>query len=158
MAKRKPNIVDILIIVVIVALCAAAVFKFGAVNKREATGVDASEEQKIYTALIDEVRMATVNALHEGDRIYDEKTGICLGTITAVAHEPFLKNVPLNDGTIQPVEFPDYYSVTLTIEGPVTEKDEGYFVDGIVEMKANSEMNVMTKYAKPVMKITSISE
>ena len=150
MAKRKPNIVDILIIVVVVALCAVAVFK--------SAGVDASEEQRTYTALIDEVRMATVNALHEGDKIYDEKTGICLGTITAVKHEPFLKNVLLNDGTIQPVEFPDYYSVTLTIDGPVVEKDEGYFVDGVVEMKANSEMNVATKYAKPVMKITSISE
>ena len=148
MAKRKPNIEDILIIVVVVALCAVAVFKFGVVN----------QEQRTFTALIDEVRMATVNALHEGDKIYDEKTGICLGTITAVKHEPFLKNVLLNDGTIQPVEFPDYYSVTLTIDGPVVEKDEGYFVDGVVEMKANSEMNVATKYAKPVMKITSISE
>ena len=107
---------DILIIVVVVALCAVAVFKFGVVNQKESAGVDASEEQRTYTALIDEVRMATVNALHEGDKIYDEKTGICLGTITAVKHEPFLKNVLLNDGTIQPVEFPDYYSVTLTIE------------------------------------------
>ena len=150
MAKRKPNIVDILIIVVVVALCAVAVFKFGVVNQKESAGVDASEEQRTYTA--------TVNALHEGDKIFDEKTGICLGTITAVKHEPFLKNVLLNDGTIQPVEFPDYYSVTLTIDGPVVEKDEGYFVDGVVEMKANSEMNVATKYAKPVMKITSISE
>ena len=118
MAKRKPNIVDILIIVVVVALCAVAVFKFGVVNQKESAGVDDSEEQRTYTALIDEVRMATVNALHEGDKIYDEKTGICLGTITAVKHEPFLKNVLLNDGTIQPVEFPDYYSVTLTIDGP----------------------------------------
>lgn len=158
MAKRKPNIVDILIIVVIIALCAVAVFKFGVVNKTESAGVDAAEEERTCTALIDEVRMATVNALHEGDKIYDEKTGICIGTITAVQHEPFLKNVLLNDGTVQAVEFPDYYSVLLTIDCAMVEKDEGYFVDGVVEMKANSEMNVMTKYAKPVMKITSISE
>ena len=56
MAKRKPNIVDILIIVVVVALCAVAVFKFGVVNQKESAGVDASEEQRTYTALIDEVR------------------------------------------------------------------------------------------------------
>ena len=102
--------------------------------------------------------MATVNALHEGDKIFDEKTGICLGTITKVDYKPFMKNVLQNDGTITAVEFPDYYSVTLTIEGPVIEKEEGYFAEGIVEMKANSEMNVATKYAKPVMKITSIQE
>ena len=58
MAKRKPNIVDILIIVVVVALCAVEVFKFGVVNQKESAGVDASEEQRTYTALIDEVRMA----------------------------------------------------------------------------------------------------
>ncbi|MGN0135291.1 DUF4330 domain-containing protein [Anaerotignum sp.] len=158
MTKRKPNIADILIIVVIAALCVVAVFKFGVVNQEESTGVDASAEQRTYTAFIDEVRMATVNALHEGDEIFDEKTGICLGTITKVEYKPFMKNVLQNDGTISAVEFPDYYSVTLTIEGPVVEKEEGYFVEGIVEMKANSEMNVITKYAKPVMKITSIQE
>lgn len=158
MAKRKPNIADIVILIVIIALCAVAVLKFSVVNKKESAGVDASQEQRTYTALIDEVRMATVNALHAGDQIFDEKTGICVGTITEVNHKPFLKNVLQNDGTITAVEFPDYYSVTLTIEGPVIEKEEGYFVEGVVEMKANSEMNVVTKYAKPVMKITSIRE
>lgn len=38
MAKRKPNIVDILIIVVVVALCAVAVFKFGVVNQKDPQG------------------------------------------------------------------------------------------------------------------------
>ena len=50
MAKRKPNIVDILIIVVVVALCAVAVFKFGVVNQKESAGVDASEEQRTTSA------------------------------------------------------------------------------------------------------------
>ena len=68
MAKRKPNIVDILIIVVVVALCAVAVFKFGVVNQKESAGVNDSEEQRTYTALIDEVRMATVNALKRRER------------------------------------------------------------------------------------------
>lgn len=158
MTKRKPNIVDLLILVVIVGLCAAAIYKFGFVNQRESAGVADSAEEITYTAFIDEVRMATVNALHEGDQIFDEKTGICIGTIQKVEHRPFLKNVLQNDGTISPAEFPDYYSVTLTISGPVVEKEEGYFVEGVVEMKANSEMNVVTKYAKPVMKITSIGE
>ncbi len=79
MAKRKPNIADIVILIVIIALCAVAVLKFGVVNKKESAGVDASQEQRTYTALIDEVRMATVNALHAGDQIFDEKTGICVG-------------------------------------------------------------------------------
>ena len=158
MAKKKINIADILILLVVIALIGAAVYKFGAVNKEETAGISEAAQQRTYTAYIDEVRMATVNALHEGDLIFDEKTGVCLGTIKEVTHEPFMKNVLQNDGVIRQVEFPDYYSVTLTIEGPVIEKEDGYFAEGIVELKANSEMNVITKYAKPTMQIIGISK
>ena len=158
MAKRKPNIVDILIIVVIIALAGLAVFKFGVVNKQEAPGVDAAAETRTVTAFIDEVRMRTVKALHEGDKIFDEKTGICIGTITGVSHKPYMKGVIAAAGSVKQVEYPDYYSVSLTIEGPVVEKEEGYFVEGVVELKTNSEMNTVTKYAKPVIKVTGISE
>ena len=158
MAKRKPNIVDILIIVVIVALAALAVIKLGVVNKQEATGVDSAAETRTITAFIDEVRMPTVNALHEGDKVFDEKLGICIGTIKEVSHKPYMKSVIAADGSVKQVEYPDYYSISLTIEGPVVEKEEGYFVEGVVELKTNSEMNTVTKYAKPVIKVTGISE
>ena len=158
MAKRKPNIVDILIIVVIIGLAALAVFKFGVVNKQEATSVGDAAETKTITAFIDEVRMPTVNALHEGDKVFDEKTGICIGTIKEVNYEPYMRGVIAADGSVKQVEYPDYYSITLMIEGPVVEKEEGYFVEGVVELKTNSEMNVVTKYAKPVIKVTGISE
>ena len=158
MAKRKPNIVDILILVVIVLLALLAVFKFGVVNQKEAAGVDDAAKQMTYTAFIDEVRMATVDALHEGDKIFDEKTGIYIGTIKEVKHAPYQKGILDNDGSPKYLDYPDYYSVTLTVEGPVIEKEEGYFVEGVVELKANSEMNVVTKYAKPVIKVTSIGE
>lgn len=156
MAKRKIGAADILILLVVLALIGAAVYKFTVVNRQESAGVDDAAKLWTYTAYIDEVRMATVNALHEGDLIFDENTGVCIGTITEVSYEPFMKNVLQNDGAIRQVEFPDYYSVTLTIEGNVIEKEDGYFAEGVVELKANSEMNVITKYAKPVMQIIGI--
>jgi len=102
--------------------------------------------------------MPTVNALNAGDKIFDEKTGICIGTIKEGNHAPYMKGVIAADGSVKQVEYPDYYSISLTIEGPVIEKEEGYFVDGVVELKTNSEMNTVTKYAKPVIKVTGISE
>ena len=158
MAKRKPNIVDILILVVIVALAGLAVFKFGVVNKQEASDVGDAAKNRTITAFIDEVRMPTVNALHEGDKVFDEKTGIYIGTITEVSHKPYMKSVIAADGSVKQVEYPDYYSISLTMEGPVVEKEEGYFVEGVVELKTNSEMNTVTKYAKPVIKVTGIGE
>ena len=130
-----------------VALCAVAVFKFGVVNQKESAGWMPPRSRELYTALIDEVRMATVNALHEGDKIYDEKTGICLGTITAVKHEPFLKNVLLNDGTIQPVEFrllqrdADDYQ-------PVVRRTRAILWTALWKMKANSENECSDKICK----------
>lgn len=156
MTKRRPNIVDIAILLVVAAVIILGVYKFGVVNKQEFGGIDEATAKTTYTALIDEVRMATVNALHVGDKIFDEKTGVCIGEIKEVTHTPFTRNVLDSADQTKTVEFPDRYSVRLTIEGAVIEKPEGYFVDGVAELKVNSEMNVITKYAKPVMKVTDI--
>lgn len=158
MAKRKPNIVDVVMILVLAAVCVLAIYKFGFVNSRESAGVEAEATKREYTAFIDEVRMATAEALHKGDLIFDDKTGICIGEIKDVSYAPMMKGVIAADGTVKQAEYPDYYGVTLTIEGSIIEKDEGYFVDGVVELKANSEMNTFTKYAMPVIKITSIAD
>ena len=149
MAKRKPNIVDVLMILVLAAVCVLAIYKFGFVNSRESAGVEAEASKREYTAFIDEVRIATAEALHQG---------ICIGEIKNVSYAPMMKSVIAADGSVKQAEYPDYYGVSLTIEGSIIEKDEGYFVDGVVELKANSEMNTFTKYAMPVIKVTSIAD
>ncbi|WP_283122895.1 DUF4330 family protein [Anaerotignum lactatifermentans] len=156
MAKRRPNIIDLLILVVVVALVAVWVYKFGVVNQKESAGVTAEASKVTYTAFIDDVRMATVNALHVGDTMYDAKTNTYIGTITDVQYAPKMKNVIDNSGNTILVEYPEYYGVTLTLEGNIIEKEDGYFAEGTVELKANSEMEVYTKYAQPKMKVTSI--
>lgn len=158
MAKRRPNIVDILIVCVIAVLCAAAVFKFTVVNQKESAGVGDAAAQMTYTARIQQVRMATINALHEGDKVFDDKTGLYVGTIKGITHEVHTKNVLQQDGTVKVVDFPDYYNVFLTLEGPVIEKEEGYFVDGLVELKANSDFKIQTKYAQTTMRILTIGQ
>ena len=139
-------------------LCAAAVFKFTVVNQRESAGVGDAAAQMSYTARIQQVRMVTINALHEGDLVFDEKTGVCVGTIKGISHEVHTKNVLQQDGTTRAVEYPDYYNVFLTLEGPVIEKEDGYFVDGLVELKANSDFKIQTKYVQTTMRITSIGK
>lgn len=156
MAKRRPNVVDILILLTLVAVVVLAIVKVGVVNRVESSGVDEAAIKTTYTAFVDKVRMATVEALHEGDLIFDEKTGICIGEIKTVAYEPLFHNLPDGAGGMVQAQYPDYYRVTMTIEGSVIEKEDGYFVDGVVELKVNSEMNAFTKYAKPVIKVTNI--
>ncbi len=157
MAKRRPNVIDILIFVVVVVLIGLVVLKFGVVNKKESNGITEEASKVTYTAFIDDVRMATVDALHVGDNVYDKKTRTCIGTITDVQYAPKMKNVIDNTGNMILVEYPDYYGVTLTLEGNIIEKEDGYFADGVVEIKANAEMEIFTKYAMPRMKVTSIA-
>lgn len=156
MAKKRPNVVDILIILALVAVVVLAIVKVGVVNRVESSGVDESATKTIYTAFVDKVRKPTVDSLHEGDLIFDEKTGICIGEIKVVEYEPLFYNLPDGTGGMVRAQYPDYYRVTMTIEGSVIEKEDGYFVDGVVELKVNSEMNAFTKYAKPTIKVTNI--
>ena len=93
MAKRRPNVIDILIFVVVVVLIGLVVLKFGVVNKKESNGITEEASKVTYTAFIDDVRMATVDALHVGDNVYDKKTRTCIGTITDVQYAPKMKNV-----------------------------------------------------------------
>lgn len=152
MAKRKANFMDIILFVVLIALVVLGAYKMIVVNKDGGGEDGIIGEMMTYDAVIDNVRMVTVEALHEGDLVYDEKTGICVGTIQDVSYTPMLMNIPDEDGYYA-VEYPDYYTVTLVVEGDILEKDEGYFAQGVTELKINSEMNFYTKYAAPVMKI-----
>jgi len=156
MAKRRPNVIDIGIVLVLLAVIGLVGYKFGVVNRREATSLEEGSKITTYTAFIGEVRMFTVNVLHEGDLIFDEKTGTCIGEIVDVSYVQQRRSVVDARGVAGQVDFPDYYDVTLTIEGAVVEKEEAYYASGVVELKANSEMLVYTKYAKPIIQITGI--
>ncbi len=152
MAKRKANFMDIILFVVLIALVVLGAYKMIVVNKDGGGEDGLIGELMEYDAVIDNVRMVTVEALHEGDLAFDEKTGLCVGTIKEVSYTPMMVNVPYGD-EYYTVEYPDYYTVTLVIEGDILEKEEGYFAKGVAELKINSEMNFYTKYAAPVMKI-----
>lgn len=155
-AKKRPNLIDIVIILTLVAVAVLAVIKIGVINRTEVTELSEAAPKTTYTAFVDKVKMPTVEALHVGDLIFDEKTGICIGEIKDVSYEPLFHNLPDGTGGVMRVQYPDYYRVTMTIEGSVIEKENGYFVDGVVELKVNSEMNTVTKYAQPVIKVTNI--
>ena len=157
--SMKGNIIDIVIVVILIAVVALAVVKMTGSKSTAIGAVDSDQDIVLttYTGFIDQVRMATVNAFHEGDKLFDKKTGVYIGDIMTIEHEPMYRNVPDGEGGLKKLVFPDYYSVTLTIDGPIVEEEQGYFIGDSVELKANSEMKVYTKYAMPIMKVSDIA-
>lgn len=135
--KDDPISADLLILVVVVALVAVGVYKFGVVNQKESAGVTAEASKVTYTAFIDDVRMATVNAMFRMGIPCTTQKQILIGTITDVQYAPKMKNVIDNSGNTILVEYPEYYGVTLTLEGNIIEKEDGYFAEGTVELKVN---------------------
>ncbi len=156
MTKKRPNIIDFLMILVVIALAVLAVYKFAYVNQKESHGVTADGQKITYTAVLDDVRKPTIDALHIGDTMYDEKSGKSIGVIADIQSAPKMKNVVGAQGNSLLVEYPNYYTVTVTLESEIIEKEDGYFASGSVELKGNSMMKVFTKYAQSNMRITAI--
>lgn len=156
MKTRRINVLDGIILLVVIGVIAVAAYKFGVVNREHSTGIADESNTMRYTMLVKGVRQMTVDAFHQGDKLYDEKTDTYMGEIIEVSHAP-QKIVEIGqDGEFQEVEKLDYFDVTLTIEGPVLEKDRGYFASGTLELKTNSEFPVYTKYAKPNAQIIEL--
>ena len=101
--------------------------------------------------------MATVEAFHVGDNVYDKKTNALMGEITNVEHTPYKEAVVNNKGELVLREKPDYYTVKVTVKAPILEKDDGYFVSGVVELKRNGKTDVYTKFVEPKVSILDIN-
>lgn len=157
MKKRKMNPIDILVIVVILAVVLLAGYKFVVVNKIQSTGIAKEEKNMEYTGVVKGVRQPTVDAFHVGDKMYDDKTGVYMGEIKNIDSKPQKTVELLPTGEFSEVEKIDYFDVTLTLSGPILNKEKGYFISGTMELKLNSEFPVFTKFAKPNIQLTSIS-
>lgn len=157
MKRTKMNIVDIAVILVIVLAVGIGVYKFAVVNKVHATGVTSEAADGEFIGCLFGVRQPTIDALHVGDKVYDEKTNTYLGEITKIDVTPHITDEIGLDGAYIQAEKLDYFNVTMTIRGPILEKDTGYYASGVFELKTNSEFPVYTKFVKPTLRILDIS-
>ena len=148
---KKINGLDIFIIVVIIAVVAFGAYKGLNINKNKGTGSEAMYVDVEYDAYVERVRMKTVDAIHVGDLLYDKTTGVCIGEITDKAYFPFAEPEITEAGNAVMAEVPDYYTLKITVESSIIEKEDGYYLGGIVEFKSNSKTEVYTKYAEPTL-------
>lgn len=99
-----------------------------------------------YTAEIRDVRAFTTDALHVGDRIYEQKTGALLGVISDVALTPSYEWRVNADGETVRAEREGRSIALLTVESACTETNDAYFLDGRSEWKSGAEVQIESKY------------
>ncbi len=141
----KINIVDLLVIVIVVVAIAVTYFKF---NLSAHSDVTTSNGQVQYTLLTKAVRMYTVDQLVEGDKVFDEESGKCIGQIVKVEYEPAYDYVVKTDGTAVLSRIPEKYDVKVTVLSDAIINDSGINANGAKFVYYNQKGIYYTKRAQ----------
>lgn len=156
MAKRKINIIDISVILIIAILIFASTIKFR--NYNETDDVNSKIDNIVYDVRISGIRNYTVDAFEIGDILYDTQTNVEIGKIINKVSNKTKVYEKIKSGEMVEVEIPNRYDMILTMETTGTINETGYFANRSVELKVGSEKIVETLYAKSTGTIIRISE
>ncbi len=144
------NIVDLLIIVLLLALVAVGVKRFG---NKAAVG-EATTKKGVITAEIKDVRDVTAKNVKVGDPIYDYDKGTLIGKILTAEVEPY-KDKTEYQGKFFNAEVPDKYRVIVTLDADVKETQDFYQV-GTEQIRIGAEMRIKNKSITSFMTILGI--
>lgn len=144
------NIVDLLIIILLLALVAVGVKRFG---NKAAVG-EATTKKGVITAEIKDVRDVTAKNVKVGDPIYDYDKGTLIGKILTAEVEPY-KDKTEYQGKFFNSEVSGKYRVIMTIDADVKETQDFYQV-GTEQIRIGAEMRIKNKSITSFMTILGI--
>ncbi len=123
-AKRKFNVLDFLLILLIITTIAAAIVSVIRSNPNKISGGDKDVIYKIRCEMLDS---SLSDNIKTGDNIYDDVTNQLLGTVTAVEIEAIKA---IDSSTLIPhlVET-NKTNITLTVSAKVWERDGIFTID-----------------------------
>ena len=120
---------DLIILVVLLAVIAAAVWFFGPF--RDGSSGDSTLVNIEYTVEVKGMEEEYLGNIRVGDTVIDSVTKKEIGTITAVETMPLVEYV-LNteDGIMMEKEYPGQSTLLVTISSPATFDERGYSIEG----------------------------
>lgn len=158
--KKKPNVVDVIVVSVIICGLAAIVF-FGVMMLKDGFSFfkeDGDEQPNVeYTFRMSEVDVSLYSitkgadnivgcpSLQVGDTVYDQLSGKALGQISAIYYEECKASTGMTDenGNLIYSDYPGYVDLIITVQA-VSEKDGGVCsVDGY-EVRIGNELRFRT--------------
>jgi len=137
------SIIDVIVAVVVVILAASVILKFsGKANPLTATNT----VEVTFTVQISTIRESNVKHLRVGDKIYATDIGTMLGTISDVKVTGAKSIESLPNGTYVEADVEGYFDVLLSVDSICSFSNGRYYVDRTLELNANSELWMYTKY------------
>jgi hypothetical protein len=147
------NLVDLGVIVLILALAGAGAYKVLAIRRgpvRVPRDID-------FTMLVQEVRQATVDVVHEGDFVWDYDSSLPFGTIKAIQVLPATKHASTSDGRWVLTELPERYDLVLTVRAQALVSDAAIVV-GRMEIRIGTKVTIKTRNYAIETRVTGIKE
>lgn len=143
MKKHKFNWIDGLVLAVVVLLIAGTCVKF---LVKESTSKQIETTEFSFALTIQGVRQITVDALREGDLVYDQYSKTEMGTITGIIVTPAQTTISHSDGTLAQGTIDDRYDITLIITTEGTIIGDKYEI-GTFHLQVNHSGTYYTKYS-----------
>ncbi|WP_432665991.1 DUF4330 domain-containing protein [Wukongibacter baidiensis] len=120
----KINVIDLALILLIVALIAGGVYKFGNVRN-----VSTEDQQQISVSIeIEEEKKGLVDAIEEGDILFDSVRGTQFGKVVGKNIKVHKELVVNKDGTVEYKEIPGSFDGEIRIESMAIIDDKGFLV------------------------------
>ncbi len=140
----KISVIDILVVLMALALLAVVWFRFFAGD--EVLGRFSEKETFTYVIRVNGVRDYTLNAVKEGDILYEIDNNTVIGTITKVEYQPAERYYSTVDGRYVMNYQPERYDMFLTVEAEGIVKDGLCYASRTYEVNRNKEVYYYTKF------------
>lgn len=135
------NLVDLVVVLVVLALVGAGVYKVMAVRAGPVRQTRTVE----LTLLAAEVRSATVDVVREGVQVWEHDSSLPFGTVTAVQVLPATKHTATADGRWILAEIPERYDLLVTLRVPALVSETAITI-GRMETRIGTRVTIKTAY------------
>lgn len=142
--KFRLNWIDLLIVVLVIGLVAGTYMKFRVSDK---TSVAEPQTPITYQVLLANVRQGTVDAIQEGDILYDDDSDREIGVIRSLDVTPATSLVQDTEGALHWADTDDRFDVILTVEGQGSVSGGNYVINRIYSLNVGSFRQFYTKYS-----------
>ncbi len=140
----KISIIDLSVVVILVL--AVVWFGYSMFLKNLGNDVEARQEETEFVVVTSNIRHRTAEAIEKSDKIFEFKTGACIGEIVRVTTEPAYIWLVEGDGRWSQTEAKDRVDAYVTIKGLARVGDNVITVNG-VEIRVGGGLSLQTKFS-----------
>lgn len=138
------SIIDLLVILVLISV--AVWFGYSMFGRNLRRNVAERQQDTEIVVVVSAIRPSTAEAVAKGGKIFEFKTGACIGEIVGVKTEPTSVWLVQGDGRWVQVESKDRVDAFVTIQGTARIGEDVITMNG-VEIRVGGSLSLKTKFA-----------